>query len=139
MKKRGVYQSVAFLVVLGCSTQTDPEAEKAAVQSALDWLKVVDAGEYGTSWENAAEFFKNAVAKDAWEQQLKAGRAPLGKVKSRELGLCQYRTSVPGAPDGKYVIVQFKTSFDNKEAAVETITPLLDKDGKWKVSGYFIK
>ena len=35
---------------------------------------------------------------------------------------------------GKYVY-----SFGNKKAAVETITPMLDKDGKWRVSGYYIK
>ena len=28
---------------------------------------------------------------------------------------------------------------ENKASAVETITPMLDKDGKWRVSGYFMK
>ncbi|MEJ2473814.1 MAG: DUF4019 domain-containing protein [Desulfobacterales bacterium] len=28
---------------------------------------------------------------------------------------------------------------ENKTAAVETITPMLDKDGQWRVSGYYIK
>jgi hypothetical protein len=37
------------------------------------------------------------------------------------------------------VIVQFDTSFANKKEAVETITPMLDPDGQWKVSGYYIK
>lgn len=48
-------------------------------------------------------------------------------------------TSLPGAPDGKYVVIQYDTSFENKKAAVETVTPMLDKDGKWRVSGYYIK
>ncbi len=50
-----------------------------------------------------------------------------------------YQTSLPGAPDGKYVVIQFKTSFENKKSATETITPMMDNDGKWRVSGYFIK
>jgi hypothetical protein len=37
------------------------------------------------------------------------------------------------------VVVQFTSSFTNKNGAVETVTPMLDQDGKWKVSGYFIK
>ena len=50
-----------------------------------------------------------------------------------------YATSLPGAPDGEYVVIQYKTSFVNKKDAIETITPMLDKDGKWRVSGYYIK
>ena len=58
---------------------------------------------------------------------------------SRKLNSAKYTKSVPGAPDGEYVILQFSTSFANKKEAVETVTPMLDKDGKWKVSGYYIK
>jgi hypothetical protein len=35
--------------------------------------------------------------------------------------------------------VQFDTSFERKSAAVETVTPMIDPDGRWRVSGYFIK
>jgi phosphoglycolate phosphatase len=31
------------------------------------------------------------------------------------------------------------TVFENKKSAIETITPTLDNDGEWRVSGYFIK
>jgi len=31
------------------------------------------------------------------------------------------------------------TQFETKDGAIETVTPLLEKDGSWKVSGYFIK
>ena len=48
-------------------------------------------------------------------------------------------SSIPGAPDGEYVVIQFKTSFENKKSGIETVTPMLDKDGKWRVSGYYIK
>ena len=48
-------------------------------------------------------------------------------------------TSLPGAPDGEYVVIQFEASFGNKRASVETVTPMLDKDGQWRVSGYYIK
>jgi hypothetical protein len=36
-------------------------------------------------------------------------------------------------------VIQFDTSFKNKKSAIETVTAMLDKDGKWRVSGYFIK
>jgi hypothetical protein len=37
------------------------------------------------------------------------------------------------------VVIQYDTVFKNKAAAVETIAPMLEKDGAWRVSGYFIK
>jgi hypothetical protein len=66
-------------------------------------------------------------------------REPLGKVISRKLQSAQFTKSLPGAPDGQYVVIRYDTSFSNKQSAVETITPMLDKDGQWRVSGYFIK
>ena len=72
-------------------------------------------------------------------QKVRAARGPLGKVASRKLKSAQYKTSLPGAPDSKYVVIQYDTSFENKRSAVETIVPTLDKDGQWRVSGYFIR
>jgi hypothetical protein len=48
-------------------------------------------------------------------------------------------TELPGAPDGEYVVFQFDTQFEHKRAAVETVTPMRDPDGSWRVSGYFIR
>ena len=60
-------------------------------------------------------------------------------VVSRNVTSRQYSEKVPGAPDGKYVTIQYETAFENKAPAVETITPMLDPDGTWRVSGYFIR
>jgi hypothetical protein len=112
---------------------------KEALPSAEAWLTLVDEGKYADSWNEAAAYFKGAVKKEKWEEMLKAVRKPLGEVISREVKSESYHTSLPGAPDGEYVVIQFETSFENKKSAIETVTPMLDKDGKWRVSGYFIK
>ena len=117
----------------------DEAAEEKALEAAKKWLDLTDKGEYAKSWETAAEYFKGAVSEEQWKQAMSAVRKPLGEVKSRELKSKQYAATLPGAPDGEYVIIQFDTSFENKKNAVETITPMLDKDGQWRVSGYFIK
>lgn len=113
--------------------------EELAVEAALAWLAFVDKGEYGESWDEAAALFKGAVAKEAWERTVKGVRDPMGKMKSRELKAATFMTEMPGAPDGEYVVIQFNTSFENKKEAVETVTPMFDKDGRWRVSGYYIK
>lgn len=113
--------------------------EKRAVESSNAWLKLIDTGQYSKSWEIAAELLKNAVTEEQWNQSLTAVRRPLGKVIRRNVKSKQYMTSLPGAPDGKYVVIQYETSFANKKSAIETVTPMLDNDGKWRVSGYYIK
>lgn len=115
------------------------EKERVATAAAEAWLKLVDDGKYPESWKEAAEFFKGAMKSEQWEQALNGARKPLGKLVSRKFKRASYAKSLPGAPDGEYVSIQFDTSFENKKESVETITPMLDKDGKWRVAGYFIK
>ena len=121
--------------------KAEEETEKlnAAVKSALDWLEMFDNGSYDQSWDAAASLFKVTVTQSQWQSTAKAVREPLGKLLSREVTAKNYTQQVPGGPDGQYVIITFKSSFENKKDAVETITPMLDNDGKWKVSGYYIK
>ncbi len=117
----------------------DQAAEQQAVHAAEAWLALVDGGAYAESWDTAAAYFKGAVRRDQWEATIRGAREPLGKVLSRRLSSKQYFTSLPGAPDGHYVVIQYQTSFEGKSSAVETVTPMRDNDGKWRVSGYYIR
>ena len=113
--------------------------EQVAQQSAEAWLALVDAGKYGESWQEASSMFRAQVTKQQWQTVLKATLDPFGKNKSRKLLGAKYTKTLPGAPDGDYVVIQYESSFEHKQTAIETITPVLDKDGTWRVSGYFIK
>jgi len=138
---RGIILGVvvsAFLLA-GSVMADDAAKENAAVLAAQHWLSMVDGEQYAHSWDEAAVYFKGAVSREQWEQSLQGVRKPLGKVISREVKSKTYMTSLPGAPDGEYVVIQFDASFENKRSAVETVTPMMDTDGKWRVSGYYIK
>jgi len=119
--------------------QANEVAEKAAITGSMAWLSLVDEGNYAESWNQAAGLFKNAVTKEQWLNSMQAFRVPLGKIVARKLKSKQYTKTLPGAPDGEYVVIQYETTFENKKSAVETVTPMLDKDGKWRVSGYYIQ
>jgi len=119
--------------------RADEESVTKGVAAAEAWLALVDHGEIVKSWETTATLFRHAVTRGQLTQRISAARSPLGKVVFRKVILTKYETSLPGAPDGEYVIVQFKTVFENKADAVETVTPMKDPDGEWRVSGYFIK
>jgi hypothetical protein len=137
----GLVLSLAILSILFSlgSLQANEVAEKAAVTAAGAWLSLVDEGNYAESWNQAAGLFKAAVTREQWQSTVKAVRTPLGKVVARKLKSKQYTKTLPGAPDGEYVVIQYETTFENKKSAVETVTPMLDKDGKWRVSGYYIR
>jgi hypothetical protein len=148
MKKcRMVVFGLLVLCLVGCGKQSpggakfksNPAAEQSAIHSAQVWLDLVDGGSYAKSWEDTAAVFKSAVSQADWKKTAQAVRAPLGRMVSRKIKSQQYATFLPGAPTGEYVVIQYDTTFENKANAVETVTPMLDKDGQWKVSGYYIK
>jgi len=113
--------------------------EAAAESAARAWLALVDAGSYDASWSAAAALFRQKVPQAQWQSAVSGARGPLGALKSRTLQSATLASSLPGAPDGEYVVVQYASSFENKASAIETVTPMKDKDGTWRVSGYFIR
>ena len=124
------------------ASQTEPDKLarlEAAIAAAEKWLPMVDSGNYGQSWREAAGYFRYAINEEKWVQTINAVRNPLGKLISREVQNTTYWTSLPNAPEGEYIVIQFKTSFGNKKSAIETVTPMFEKDGIWRVSGYYIQ
>jgi Protein of unknown function (DUF4019) len=101
----------------------------AAMTAAEKWLALVDGGRYAESWNEAAQYFKNAVQQEPWAQSLEVRWKPFGRAVSREMKKMTYKTPLPGAPDGEYMVIQFATSFGKKKTAVETVTTLAYKDG----------
>jgi hypothetical protein len=125
--------------VLTAAAQGPDKPEDLAQRAAESWLKLSDAGNAEASWDQAAKLFKGFVTKAQWTQVLAGMRPPLGKVISRKVMSRQSSEKLPGAPDGKYVIIQYESVFEKKASADETIQTMLDPDGIWRVSGYRIR
>ena len=130
---------LACLIMFGTPLAGDPDAKDAARKATLEWLALVDSEQYSESWNEAASFFKRNVSHNQWVSAMRSARRPLGAMRSRSFLDAEYKTELPSAPDGKYVVIRYQASFENKADAVETITPMLDRDGLWRVSGYFIR
>ena len=139
MKVRSL-AALIFWLGLGLSpVLADEVAEKSATNAAQSWLVQIDSGNYAKSWKEASAYFQGAVTEKNWTDALNGTRKPLGKLVSRKLNKAQTASSLPGAPDGNYVVMQFDTSFSNKKGAVETVTFVQEKGSKWKAAGYYIK
>ena len=128
---------LALLAALAFAQAAD--SDQPAIDAANAWLALVDAGKDADSWTSAASLFKKAVTKEQWTAQVQAARQPLGALVARKVSTHTAATSLPGAPDGHYVVIQYESVFANKKSAVETVTPMLEPDGTWHVSGYYIK
>lgn len=116
-----------------------PDAVRDAVAAADRWLVPADAGDGFATWDQAASAFQAAVSRADWTAALRQVRQPLGAVASRRMVSSEFKRSLPGAPDGEYVVVRYDTQFEHKAHAVETVVPMRERDGSWKVSGYFVK
>lgn len=133
--------ALAIACVLGNAAQAQQSAPGAAdaQEAANRWLALTDACDFAGSWAQGATLFRAAVSKEQWSAALQSVRQPLGKLKTRTLLSAVYSNSLPGAPAGEYVLIQYSASFENGPVATETVTPMREKDGSWRVSGYFIK
>ena len=133
LEQDGQWKAIAYLIRPRTAEQT------AAIAAAQKWLAGIDDRNYAQSWTDAAEFFQGALMQDKWVVDLESARKPLGELKIRTVDSAVTETQMPGAPDGKYVVMQFETAFAKNNSATETVTFVLEKDGQWKADGYYIK
>ena len=129
---------IILLIPAFIFSQNKKENKKAQM-AATNWLVQIDKGEYLESWDNAAQYFQNQILQDRWSAALKASRGPLGNSTSRNIISSEFKSELPGAPDGNYYILTYNSSFENKASAIETITLTKGIDGKWRAVGYYIK
>jgi hypothetical protein len=127
--------SLGVVAVVGAES----DAERVAVHAALDWLALIDRGAYAESWQGASTYFRGAITQTGWAASLRGVRAPLGAMRSRQPRTTKEAGSLPGAPDGHYVVMEFSTSFAHKATAIETVTFLREPDGRWRAAGYLIR
>ncbi|RIV83396.1 helix-turn-helix domain-containing protein [Aurantiacibacter zhengii] len=113
------------------------DAESMAEAEAF--LAEVDAGDWEGSWEVAGAYFQSEASVAEWAAIIDPVRTPLGAVDARSIATVQRASTLPGAPEGEYEVLQFNTQFAGRaEPAIETLIMLQGADG-WQVTGYFIR
>ena len=118
--------------------QGDQSTDEAQ-QAADNWLALVDQGRYTESYDQASQSFKVAVGREEWIQKATAARRQAGKLLSRKITRATEMKNPPHAAAGDYVAVVYRSSFANLKTALETVVPVREKDGKWRVSNYAIR
>ncbi len=140
MRKRGISVLVITILFLGTNAIAKAISPEEAAQAGVnDWLIFVDNQKYVESWDAASDIFKNVITAERWKESLSSAREPFGKLISRKMSKQKHYSSLPGVSDGSYYVIQYNSKFENRENAAETVTVAKEKDGTWKVAGYFIK
>lgn len=133
------FVATALAMIVSMASVPAQASSTAAAQTATEtWLSLVDKQEYAAGWEAASASFRSAVTRDQWQSAVRAARTPLGQLESRKLKTATIASMLPGMPDGEYVVFQFDARF-SAGAMVETVTASREKDGTWRVAGYYVK
>lgn len=138
--------SIAAFLVFGIRYKTGrsepPQAGTAeqqaeATAAALEFLAVVDAGDYERTWVEAGPLLRQTDTKIGWLMLLRTSRAALGDLRERKRLGVGFVSKVRGGPPGRYAGVAFEGRFAN--TTVQEHVPLQFHDGQWKITGYHIK
>ncbi|HWZ63367.1 MAG TPA: DUF4019 domain-containing protein [Steroidobacteraceae bacterium] len=129
--------ALAVLIAASPPVRAEDTPEMQAQQAALNWLALLDAGDYQQSWVTAADYFQSSIEERQWASTVSQVRRPLRAVKSRTVSSVTFVNST--APGGDHFVIQFSTDFRRKSGATETVTLLKNLDGRWRVSGYHIR
>lgn len=121
------------------ATSPEEAAKQAGRSSADAWLALVDQNKYAESWDAAAAIFQSSTTKEQWEEAVSGARSPLGTLTARKFRAAEYKESLPGAPEGKYVVAHYDSAFASKPSAREIVTLAQAPDQSWKVAGYFVE
>lgn len=139
MRRFAILSFILLIAFQVFADQANSDKIKAARKAADSWLQLIDTGQYDKSWDTAASAFQAFTTKDKWIEAMKAANKQLGRTEFHRFDSANYTTTVPNAPPGEYVILTYKAKYASLPNAIETVTVVLDKDGKWHVTGYYVK
>jgi hypothetical protein len=115
-------------------------AEQQVAQDTADaWVALIDSMEYAASWNRASAAFRQQVTQTQWEQALQGVLGPLGPLVVRAPQGREYTTTLPGAPEGEYIVITYGSSYTQLEDAVETVVMVRNPGGEWKPAGYYVR
>ena len=140
-KVRAVLALIALSMLCFATSQARAQDPRTSMvqDAARAWLAETDRGDGAASWKLAGQQFQSAIPVERWTESLNQVRKPVGAVVERAALSTRFLKSFPGAPDGVYAMVVYRTTFANKTDARETVTLAREADKVWRVIGYFIQ
>jgi Protein of unknown function (DUF4019) len=127
--------ALAFAACLSSGVGAQPSIAPDA--AAKTWLSFVDGADYAKSWDRAGTPLRARITSKDWRAKVAPVREPIGAIMERKFLNVTVSSTMPGLPDGKYVVIQYNSRFAKKTAVIETVE-MVTEDNRWTVIGYFI-
>jgi hypothetical protein len=108
-------------------------------EEAIIYLELLDQGRFAEAWQVMLPIFQALEPRVQWHNRQQAIRAAYGALEFREFFLIEYRDHYILSPDGEYIIVQFKSSFQHKAATTETIVLDCSTSTECSIREYIIR
>ena len=116
----------------------DPRSSEAQA-AAREWLALVDANDTVGTYNAAAKRFQQAMPVDQWTAAMNQARQQFGATKQRTMIVTEPPTPGKEVPPGDFLVIIFRTEFENRSTGTETLTVEREQDGKWRVVGYLMR
>lgn len=129
----------AILFLPQLTRKIDPEILAEGTAAAEEFLVLIDAEQYAEAREVASDLLKDKIAIEVWHRQIGVMRDRVGRLTQRALDKSFLSEIAEGAPEGEYLTLKYMSFFEQQSEASETVILTREKDGEWRVVGYFIK
>ena len=150
MSLRRILAAAAALLLMtlavGGQAQSMSPEQREALNAAERWLVPVDTQRYTDAWAMAAESFKANVARQQFRDGIRNIRKDYGRVVARKSEKIGFVGQPPNpdnlsasAKEGMQIAIMFDTTFAGNKRASEEVSMVLEKDGLWRVAGYYIR
>ena len=114
--------SSAILIVLMAGPVGAESLSRDHLDSqANNYLELLDQNRFEDAWLAMSKLFQELNNRAQWQNRQQVLRTSYGSLVSRQFHHIRYRQSYSYSPDGSYVIVQYKSVFQNKDDTFETI------------------
>lgn len=121
------------------AARNDAGIEPNAVRdAALRMARIVDSGQAGQLWDGGSPVIKRTASRDAFVANTAAKRKGFEQPVAREWAAIT-RQQGGTLPPGKYMSVEFLTSFPGNRVLRELISFRQDEDGTWRFVGYAVQ
>lgn len=109
--------------------------ENEARAAAVEWLALVDAGDYAQARTLEPARLRESTTEAQFIRSMESRRVPFGRVLSRKFVGAAFTHKLTGSPDGRYESILFRTSFQHKALAAERLI-LIHEGPQWRVVAY---
>ena len=116
-----IITGVILIVMLAGSVGAETLSRDHLDSQADNDLKLLDQNRFEDAWLAMSKHFQALNNRAQWQNRQQVLRTAYGSPISRQFFGINYRQSYSYSPDGSYVIVQYKSVFQNKDDTFETI------------------